>query len=64
MVLDEAMEKRIAEIVAGFARRMKFDPEGLRDGTRKQAMVPEGAIALDPAGTAPGTRRRSRTGRS
>ena len=33
---------------------MKFDPEGLRDGTRKQAMVPEGAIALDPAGTAPG----------
>ncbi len=54
MILDEAMEKRIAEIVAGFARRMKFDPEGLRDGTRKQAMVPEGAIALDPAGTAPG----------
>jgi len=54
MVLDEAMERRIAEIVAGFARRMKFDPEGLRDGTRKQAMVPEGATALDPAGTAPG----------
>ena len=54
MVLDEGMEGRIAEIVAGFARRMKFDPEGLREGTRKQAMVPEGAIALDPAGTAPG----------
>ncbi len=54
MVLDDAMEKRIAEIVAGFARRMKFDPEGLRDGTRKQAMVPEGSEALDPAGTAPG----------
>ncbi len=54
MILDEAMERRIAEIVAGFARRMKFDPEGLRDGTRKQAMVPEGSIALDPAGTAPG----------
>jgi len=54
MVLDEAMERRISEIVAGFARRMKFDPEGLRDGTRKQAMVPEGSIALDPAGTAPG----------
>ncbi|MEZ5156695.1 MAG: competence/damage-inducible protein A [Solirubrobacterales bacterium] len=54
MILDEAMERRIAEIVAGFARRMKFDPEALRDGTRKQAMVPEGAIALDPAGTAPG----------
>jgi competence/damage-inducible protein CinA-like protein len=54
MVLDEPMERRISEIVAGFARRMKFDPEGLRDGTRKQAMVPEGSIALDPAGTAPG----------
>ena len=54
MVLDEAMENRIAEIVAGFARRMKFDPEGLRDGTRKQAMIPEGARALDPTGTAPG----------
>ena len=54
MVLDEEMEKRIAEIIAGFARRMKFDPQGLRDGTRKQAMVPEGSIALDPAGTAPG----------
>ena len=54
MVLDEEMEKRIAAIVADFARRMKFDPEGLRDGTRKQAMVPAGAIPLDPAGTAPG----------
>lgn len=54
MVLDEQMEARIAEIVAGFARRMKFDPEGLRQGTRKQAMVPAGSAALDPAGTAPG----------
>lgn len=54
LILDEAMERRITEIVAGFAKRMRFDPEGLRDGTRKQAMVPAGAIALDPAGTAPG----------
>lgn len=54
LVLDEAMEKRIEAIVAEFARRMKFDPEGLREGTRKQALVPEGSIALDPAGTAPG----------
>lgn len=54
LVLDEAMEVRIAEIVAGFARRMKFDPAGLREGTRKQAMVPVGSIPLDPAGTAPG----------
>jgi len=54
MALDEAMETRISEIVAGFARRMKFDPEGLREGTRKQAMVPRGSTPLDPAGTAPG----------
>ena len=54
MALDEALEERIAEIVAGFARRMRFDPEGLRAGTRKQAMVPAGAISLPPAGTAPG----------
>jgi nicotinamide-nucleotide amidase len=54
MVLDEGLQARITEIVAGFARRMKFDPEGMRDGTRKQAMVPEGSTPLDPAGTAPG----------
>jgi len=53
-MLDEAMQARIGEIVAAFAKRMKFDPQGLREGTRKQAMVPEGSIPLDPAGTAPG----------
>lgn len=54
MLLDEEMEDRIEAIVAAFAKRMKFDPEAMRAGTRKQAMVPEGSIALDPAGTAPG----------
>ena len=54
MVLDEGMHARITEIISGFARRMKFDPEGMRDGTRKQAMVPKGSTPLDPAGTAPG----------
>ena len=48
------MEERIAEIVAGFARRLRFDPEALREANRKQAMVPRGAAAIDPAGTAPG----------
>lgn len=52
--LDEEMEEKIAAIVAGFARRMNFDPDALREANRKQAMVPEGATALDPAGTAPG----------
>ncbi len=54
LVLDREMERRIAAIVAGFAQRLEFDPEALAEGTRKQALVPEGAVALDPTGTAPG----------
>ena len=54
LVLDERMETRIAEILAGFARRLRFDPEALREANRKQALVPEGATPIDPAGTAPG----------
>lgn len=54
MRLDTAMEARIAEILAGFARRMNFDPAALSVSNRKQAMVPVGATALDPVGTAPG----------
>ena len=54
MKLDESMEKRIAEILAGYAKRWNFDPEALAESNRKQAMVPEGAVALNPVGTAPG----------
>ena len=56
LVLDEAMEEKIHEIIKGFAARskMRFDPDALREANRKQAMVPEGATALDPMGTAPG----------
>jgi nicotinamide-nucleotide amidase len=54
MVLDEGMQDKIARIVAGFARRLRFDPEALEAANRKQAMVPEGAETIDPAGTAPG----------
>jgi len=54
LVLDSDMEERIAEILAGFARRLRFDPEALREANRKQAMVPEGATPINPAGTAPG----------
>ncbi|HMC50191.1 MAG TPA: competence/damage-inducible protein A [Solirubrobacterales bacterium] len=57
MVLDEEMEEKIAEVLRGFARRagvMRFDAEALREANRKQAIVPEGSIALDPVGTAPG----------
>jgi nicotinamide-nucleotide amidase len=54
MVLDEAMEGKIAKIIAGFARRMRFDSAALEAANRKQAMVPAGAATIDPAGTAPG----------
>ncbi len=54
LVLDEAMLARIAEILSGFARRMKLDEAALLESNRKQAMVPTGAEALDPIGTAPG----------
>ena len=54
LVLDGEMEERIAEILAAFARRMNFDAEALRAANRKQAMVPAGASAIDPSGTAPG----------
>jgi nicotinamide-nucleotide amidase len=54
MVLDEEMEEKIAEILSGFAQRFRLDPGALRTANRKQAMVPEGAVPLDPVGTAPG----------
>jgi nicotinamide-nucleotide amidase len=54
MELDEDMRLKIARIVAGFARRLRFDPDALEIANRKQAMVPAGAETIDPAGTAPG----------
>jgi nicotinamide-nucleotide amidase len=54
LALDEEMEEKIARIIARYARRLRFDPEAVREANRKQAMVPEGATALDPTGTAPG----------
>jgi len=54
MVLDEEMEGKIAEILKGFAQRFRLDEEALREANRKQATVPEGAVPLDPVGTAPG----------
>jgi nicotinamide-nucleotide amidase len=54
MALDEEMEAKIAEILSGFARRFRLDESALREANRKQAMVPEGAVPLDPVGTAPG----------
>jgi len=55
LVLDAAMEVRIAAIVEKWmARFPDMDLEAVQAANRKQAMVPEGAFVLDPVGTAPG----------
>jgi nicotinamide-nucleotide amidase len=55
LVLDPAMEEKISEIIRAFARRRGWaDEDALVAANRKQAMVPAGATALDPVGTAPG----------
>ena len=55
MVLDEQLERRIAEIVAPMLRRWRgLDQAAIDAATRKQAIVPAGATVLGPAGTAPG----------
>jgi nicotinamide-nucleotide amidase len=54
LVLDEQMEEKIGAIIARFAQRLRFSAEALQAANRKQAMVPAGAAAIDPAGTAPG----------
>jgi nicotinamide-nucleotide amidase len=55
MVLDEALEGRIAEIVRPLMTRWpNLDVAAIEQGTRKQATVPAGATILEPVGTAPG----------
>ncbi len=55
MVLDEALEERIAEILRPLSKRWpNLDMEAVRASNRKQAVIPRGATILDPVGTAPG----------
>jgi nicotinamide-nucleotide amidase len=55
MVLDEALEQRIAEIVRPLSKRWpNLDVAAIETGTRKQATIPRGATVLEPVGTAPG----------
>jgi nicotinamide-nucleotide amidase len=55
MVLDAALEVRIAEILESISVRWpELDQEAVAAGTRKQAVVPRGAVVLEPVGTAPG----------
>jgi nicotinamide-nucleotide amidase len=53
--VDPALEERIWEIVSRMRGRWRdASEEGMRAGTRKQALVPDGAVVLEPVGTAPG----------
>ncbi len=55
MLLDEALEARIAQIIErALARWPDADREALRVANRKQAVIPAGATVLAPRGTAPG----------
>lgn len=55
LVLDDALEARIAEILRPLAARFPdLDMEAVRAGNAKQALVPQGATVLEPVGTAPG----------
>jgi nicotinamide-nucleotide amidase len=55
LVLDEALEERIAEILRPLMKRFRYwDPDAMRAANRKQALVPDGAAVIDPVGTAPG----------
>jgi nicotinamide-nucleotide amidase len=55
MVLDGALEERIAEILEPMMKRWPgLDREAIRESNRKQAVIPEGATVLEPVGTAPG----------
>ena len=55
LFLDEELEERIAEILRPLMKRFRdLDFEAVRAANRKQALVPEGAHVIYPAGTAPG----------
>ena len=55
LFLDEELEARIAEILRPLMTRFRhLDFDAVRASNRKQALVPEGAHVIYPAGTAPG----------
>ncbi|HEY5856920.1 MAG TPA: competence/damage-inducible protein A [Aldersonia sp.] len=55
LVLDEALEERIAQILKPMMARFdNVDFDAVRAANSKQAVVPVGATVLEPVGTAPG----------
>ena len=53
LVTDEALRTRIEAISRVFAERMRRPYADFAEGVRKQATLPQGATAVDLAGTAP-----------
>lgn len=55
LVLDPELENKISAIVQSLMARVGGgDVDALLAANQKQAMIPAGALALDPVGTAPG----------
>jgi nicotinamide-nucleotide amidase len=55
LALDAELENKIADILKRLMSRIGTgDFEAVRAANRKQAMVPVGAVVMDPVGTAPG----------
>ncbi|WP_163723406.1 competence/damage-inducible protein A [Mycolicibacterium psychrotolerans] len=55
LVLDPGLEAKIGDIVTGLMARFPgVDAEAVLAANRKQALIPAGAVILDPVGTAPG----------
>ena len=54
LVVDEELERQIGEISSAIAERLGRPYSEFTTGVRKQATLPEGAISLGLAGTAPG----------
>ncbi|HZC69777.1 MAG TPA: competence/damage-inducible protein A [Jatrophihabitans sp.] len=54
--VDTELERHIGDIVARLSagRGWRLRPEATAAGTRKQALVPDGATVIPPIGTAPG----------
>lgn len=53
LVVDERLEREIEAVSRGVARRLGRPYGDFAAGVRKQALLPEGALALGLAGTAP-----------
>jgi nicotinamide-nucleotide amidase len=55
LILDAELEGKIAAILKSLMTRVGGgDFEAVRAANRKQALIPAGAVVLDPVGTAPG----------